>query len=57
MMDQQRETVRGEGHRLNISINEVRRRRQGWPAREACSPCSCAAHIRQRVEDAKKVPT
>jgi len=43
-----RETVREEGHSLNISISEVRRRRQGWPARTTCGPCMCKRHWLQR---------
>jgi hypothetical protein len=47
------ETVRLMGHRLDISISEVRRRRQGWKARDTCGPCMCAAHMRQRKEEAE----
>jgi len=46
-----KKTVRKEGHRLNISISEVRRRRQGWKARVTCGPCICAAHVRQREKE------
>ena len=44
------ESVRKEGHRLNISISEIRRRRQGWKARATCGPCMCKDHVRQRKE-------
>jgi hypothetical protein len=47
-----KETIRKEGHRLNISISEVRRRRHGWPARAVCGLCLCEAHIRARKEEA-----
>ena len=45
------ETVRKEGHRLNLSVSEVRRRRQGWPARKGHGLCLCAEHLRQRKEN------
>ena len=48
-----KESVRREGHRLNISISEVRRRRQGCKARATCGPCMCEAHVRQRKEEAQ----
>ena len=47
-----KEPVRKEAHRLDLSISEVRRRRQGWPARKACGKCLCAAHLQQRKEAA-----
>ena len=43
-----KEPVRKEAHRLDISISEVRRRRQGWKARATCGPCMCASHVLQR---------
>lgn len=50
-----KETVRKEGHRLNLSISEIRRRRQGWAARTTCGPCVCKAHVWQRKEKAQNV--
>jgi hypothetical protein len=37
----EKEPVRREAHRLNLSISEVRRRRQGWPARKEHGTCPC----------------
>jgi hypothetical protein len=51
-----KESVRKEGHRLDISISEVRRRRQGLKARAACGPCMCPPHARQRKEEAEARP-
>ena len=48
-----KESVRKEAHRLDISISETRRRRQGWKARVAYGPCMCATHVRQRKEEGK----
>ena len=44
-------TVRKEAHRLNVSIHEVRRRRQGYPARPNCSPCQCINHQNERRKE------
>ena len=48
-----KEPVRKEAHRLDISISEVRRRRQGWKARATCGPCMCAAHVQQRKAEGR----
>jgi len=53
MSTEKKESVRKEGHRLDVSISEVRRRRQGWKARATYGPCKCEAHARQRAEEAK----
>jgi hypothetical protein len=37
----EKETVRHEAHRLNLSISEVRRRRHGYPARKEHGTCPC----------------
>ena len=47
-------TVRSTAHRLNVSISEIRRRRQGYPARKNHGPCMCPAHIKERWEQAKR---
>ena len=46
----EKETVRKEAHRLDLSVSEVRRRRHGWSARKLHGRCPCKKHEPKKEE-------